>query len=280
MLSVLKNVGRSPLIPSCRRSIVSNRIWQPSISHRAQSTCSGVTLLLTRRALPLRHKGLPRQRSLCTWTNSSGEIKSLKRQRLFFFGVALAAPVVISLYYASKVLIPFRAAAISATSWNDKKVTIFTSEMYDVITSKPEIMSKIGSEMKIERPFVWYRSRKSAIVRAGLYSKGAFVGDVRVEMPIDEADVKSATSWETSALQNNEDSFVDCDIEVSLDGADTFKFRAALSKRKGNNRMEENIDDANTGEIVQKEVGSEFELDLEQVEEAASTDSDDKTSDR
>lgn len=87
-----------------------------------------------------------------------------------------------------------------------------------------------------------------------------------MEMPLDAADLahnRTATSRGMSPLPRNQDSTVDCDIEVFVIGGDAFKFRASVARGA---RIEE--------------VEHEFELDFEQVEEAALINDDDKAPER
>lgn len=120
-------------------------------------------------------------------------------------------------------------------------------------------MSKIGSNFRIDRPFVDYRTPESSTVYATLSNdKGDLVGEVRMEMPMPV----NNNSAGTEAERNLHASRVDCDVEVRLE-LGTFKFRAAVPR----------------GARVEEE-GHEFDLDLEEVEEAALINDDDEVRNR
>lgn len=276
MLSILKSVERSPLI-SCRR-VIANNIRPSRRCFKMQPAYSSSSPLLTGRSFPSKQNGGAKRRSLCTWIDSSQEIKSLKRQRLFWFGFALAAPLATYLYLKSAFQ-THSLAAMMAASLDDASFMPYQRGLYEIIASNPDIMAKIGPKMGFGRPYYCDADGKSATMRLPVFNEGKCVGQAHVKIP-----VPGERSSAGSLASNGKASLSDSDLDplfgwqvVLLLGNKLIKVPVPSLKDRGYN-MDETRDRGNLDEAGRGDVGTEFELELEQVDEAAFKDGDDKGS--
>lgn len=198
----------------------------------------------------MKHNGGARRRSLCTWIDPSQKIKSLKRQKLFWFGVALASSGVTYLWLKNTVLLPHTAAAISAASFSDEMLMPLQRGLYEVISSNPDVMAKIGSHPAIGRPYYFDASSTSATIRFNLYNNGQCVGDGTLKMPGpgEGSGSRAELAKKSTSLHSELDPLFGWQVELQL-GGEVIKVPVPSLKERGYD-MDKIRDHVTTSKIV------------------------------